>query len=81
MCGTLLGWLMGFLSLFLIMLILIQRGKGGGLTGALLGPAAFLSIGLGLILQSLLFQFGNCRTVLDQNGDDYACLDIFDDMG
>lgn len=29
-----------------------------GLTGALLGPAAFLSIGLGLILQSLLFQFG-----------------------
>ena len=29
-----------------------------GLTGALLGPSAFLSIGLGLILQSLLFQFG-----------------------
>jgi cobalt/nickel transport system permease protein len=29
-----------------------------GLTGALLGPAAFLSIGLGLLLQSLLFQFG-----------------------
>ena len=29
-----------------------------GLTGALLGPAAFLSIGLGLMLQSLLFQFG-----------------------
>lgn len=29
-----------------------------GLTGALLGPPAFLSIGLGLLLQSLLFQFG-----------------------
>ena len=29
-----------------------------GLTGALLGPSAFLSIGLGLLLQSLLFQFG-----------------------
>ena len=29
-----------------------------GLTGAILGPAAFLSIGLGLLLQSLLFQFG-----------------------
>ena len=29
-----------------------------GLSGALLGPAAFLSVGLGLILQSLLFQFG-----------------------
>ena len=36
--GVLLGWLMAFLSLFLIMLILIQRGKGGGLTGALGGP-------------------------------------------
>ncbi len=29
-----------------------------GLAGALLGPAAFISIGLGLLLQSLLFQFG-----------------------
>lgn len=29
-----------------------------GLAGALLGPVAFLSIGLGLLLQSLLFQFG-----------------------
>lgn len=29
-----------------------------GLTGALLGPAAFLSIALGLLLQSMLFQFG-----------------------
>ncbi len=29
-----------------------------GLTGALLGPAAFLSIALGLLLQSVLFQFG-----------------------
>lgn len=29
-----------------------------GLTGALLGSSAFLSISLGLLLQSLLFQFG-----------------------
>lgn len=29
-----------------------------GLTGALLGSSAFLSIGLGLLLQSFLFQFG-----------------------
>jgi cobalt/nickel transport system permease protein len=29
-----------------------------GVVGALLGPAAFLSIALGLFLQSLLFQFG-----------------------
>jgi len=29
-----------------------------GLAGALLGPATFLSVGLGLLLQSLLFQFG-----------------------
>lgn len=29
-----------------------------GIVGALLGPAAFLSITLGLFLQSLLFQFG-----------------------
>lgn len=29
-----------------------------GLIGALLGPAAFAAIGLGLVLQSLLFQFG-----------------------
>ena len=29
-----------------------------GLTGALLGPSAFLSVGLGLLLQSVLFQFG-----------------------
>jgi len=29
-----------------------------GLTGALLGASAFLSISLGLLLQSLLFQFG-----------------------
>lgn len=29
-----------------------------GLVGAMLGPSAFLSIGLGLLLQSLLFQFG-----------------------
>jgi len=29
-----------------------------GIVGALLGPAAFLSISIGLLLQSILFQFG-----------------------
>ena len=29
-----------------------------GLAGALLGPSSFLAIGLGLLLQSILFQFG-----------------------
>jgi len=40
-----LGWLMGFLSLFLILLVLIQRGKGGGLTGALGGPGGQSAFG------------------------------------
>ena len=43
--GVLLGWLMAFLSLFLIMLILVQRGKGGGLTGALGGPGGQSAFG------------------------------------
>ncbi len=41
----LLGWLMGFLSLFLILLILVQRGKGGGLSGALGGPGGQSAFG------------------------------------
>ena len=40
-----LGFLMAFLSIFLIMLILIQRGKGGGLTGALGGPGGQSAFG------------------------------------
>ena len=40
-----LGILMAFLSLFFIMLILIQRGKGGGLTGALGGPGGQSAFG------------------------------------
>jgi cobalt/nickel transport system permease protein len=38
-----------------------------GIVGALLGPAALLSITLGLFLQSLLFQFGGL-TALGANG-------------
>lgn len=34
-----------------------------GLTGALLGPAAFISIALGLLLQSILFQFGGLTSL------------------
>lgn len=41
----LLGWLMGFLSLFLIMLVLVQRGRGGGLSGALGGPGGQSAFG------------------------------------
>lgn len=43
--GTVLGLLMAFLSVFLIMLVLIQRGKGGGLTGALGGPGGQSAFG------------------------------------
>ncbi len=34
-----------------------------GLVGALLGPSAFLAIGLGLVLQCLLFQFGGLTAI------------------
>lgn len=43
--SALLGWLMAFLSLFLILLVLIQRGRGGGLTGALGGPGGQSAFG------------------------------------
>ncbi|MEM9646115.1 MAG: preprotein translocase subunit SecG [Planctomycetota bacterium] len=43
--GTLLGFLMGSLSLFLVLLILVQRGRGGGLTGALGGPGGQSAFG------------------------------------
>ena len=35
----------------------------GGLVGALLGPVAFLSVTLGIFLQSILFQFGGLTAV------------------
>jgi cobalt/nickel transport system permease protein len=35
----------------------------GGLVGALLGPVAFISITLGIFLQSILFQFGGLTAV------------------
>ncbi|SMP52952.1 preprotein translocase subunit SecG [Neorhodopirellula lusitana] len=43
--GLVLGVLMGFLSLFLILLILVQRGRGGGLSGALGGPGGQSAFG------------------------------------
>jgi preprotein translocase subunit SecG len=43
--GTLLGWTLFFVSLFLILLILVQRGRGGGLTGALGGPGGQSAFG------------------------------------
>lgn len=43
--STLLGLLMAFLSIFLILLILIQRGRGGGLAGALGGPGGQSAFG------------------------------------
>ena len=43
--GFLIGTLMFVLSLFLILLILIQRGKGGGLAGALGGPGGQSAFG------------------------------------
>jgi preprotein translocase subunit SecG len=41
----LLGFAMFSLSLFLILLILVQRGRGGGLTGALGGPGGQSAFG------------------------------------
>lgn len=43
--GGLFGWLMALLSIFLILLILVQRGRGGGLTGALGGPGGQSAFG------------------------------------
>lgn len=43
--GAVLGWMMFLLSVFLILLILVQRGKGGGLTGALGGPGGQSAFG------------------------------------
>ncbi|MEM6473112.1 MAG: preprotein translocase subunit SecG [Planctomycetota bacterium] len=40
-----LGFLMFGLSIFLILLVLVQRGKGGGLTGALGGPGGQSAFG------------------------------------
>lgn len=40
-----LGFAMFILSIFLILLVLVQRGKGGGLTGALGGPGGQSAFG------------------------------------
>lgn len=41
----LLGFLLCFLSIFLILLVLVQRGRGGGLVGALGGPGGQSAFG------------------------------------
>ena len=43
--GGLFGWLISLVSIFLILLILVQRGRGGGLTGALGGPGGQSAFG------------------------------------
>jgi preprotein translocase subunit SecG len=43
--NAMLGWALFFLSLFLVLLILVQRGRGGGLTGALGGPGGQSAFG------------------------------------
>jgi preprotein translocase subunit SecG len=43
--SVVLGWTMFVLSVFLILLILVQRGKGGGLAGALGGPGGQSAFG------------------------------------
>lgn len=43
--GFFLGWTMSLLSVFLILLVLVQRGRGGGLTGALGGPGGQSAFG------------------------------------
>lgn len=43
--NAVLGWALFFLSIFLILLILVQRGRGGGLAGALGGPGGQSAFG------------------------------------
>lgn len=43
--NAMLGWALFLLSLFLVLLILVQRGRGGGLTGALGGPGGQSAFG------------------------------------
>lgn len=43
--GVFFGWMMALLSIFLILLVLVQRGRGGGLTGALGGPGGQSAFG------------------------------------
>lgn len=43
--GMFLGWMMALVSIFLILLVLVQRGRGGGLTGALGGPGGQSAFG------------------------------------
>ena len=43
--SAMLGWALFLLSIFLILLILVQRGRGGGLTGALGGPGGQRAFG------------------------------------
>ena len=41
----LIGVFLGFMALFLILIVLVQRGRGGGLTGALGGPGGQSAFG------------------------------------
>jgi preprotein translocase subunit SecG len=43
--GVFFGWMMALLSIFLILLVLVQRGRGGGLAGALGGPGGQSAFG------------------------------------
>jgi preprotein translocase subunit SecG len=43
--SAMLGWALFAVSLFLVLLILVQRGRGGGLTGALGGPGGQSAFG------------------------------------
>lgn len=43
--NAMLGWALLLLSVFLILLILVQRGRGGGLAGALGGPGGQSAFG------------------------------------
>ena len=83
-----LGILMAFLSLFLIMLILIQRGKGGGLTGALGGPGGQSAFGskagdtftvvtiVVAVLGNLLFIIGSLCTRRSRNTGHYLLINL-----
>ena len=84
-----LGFLLFFISLFMIFIILIQRGKGGGLAGALTGTAqsafgakAGDTMTRVTLVVSLIWILLISVTILAMNNtDDDAATELFNEDG
>ena len=84
-----LGFLLFFISLFMIFIILIQRGKGGGLAGALTGTAqsafgakAGDTMTRVTLVVSLIWILLISVTILAMNNtDDDAATELFNEEG